>query len=36
VRAAVFEALSGAVRAGIEAEAERLAAYFERTLSLYT
>jgi len=36
VRVAPFEGLDGAVRAGVEAEAERLAAFFERPLSLYT
>jgi hypothetical protein len=36
VRVAPFEVLDGAQRAGVEAEAERLAAYFERPLSLYT
>jgi hypothetical protein len=36
VRVAPFEALDAAQRAGVEAEAERLAAYFERPLSLYT
>jgi uncharacterized protein YcaQ len=36
VRVTPFEALSGAARAGVEAEAERLAAFFERPLALYT
>ena len=36
VRVAPFEAMDAASRAGVEAEAGRLAAYFERPLSLYT
>jgi len=36
VRLTPFEDLGSGVRAGVEAEAERLAAYFERPLSFYT
>ena len=36
VRVAPFEAMDAASRAGVDAEAGRLAAYFERPLSLYT
>jgi Winged helix DNA-binding domain len=36
VRVTPFEALSPVQRAGVEAEAERLATYFDRPLSLYT
>jgi hypothetical protein len=36
VRLTPFEDLGSSVRTLVEAEAERLAAYFERPLSLYT